>query len=243
MSLQHEAAFFPVPARPASRGAPLRTAWRRTVLRRTAWRRTAWRRTAWRRTALEAAKRGFDLALGLALLPCLALVVAAVALANRWGNRGPLFFTQARMGRHCRPFTILKLRTMLPGDAVRGPDDPLEVDRITPFGALLRRTRLDELPQVVNVLKGDMSFVGPRPDALHHAVRFLDVVPGYRERHSVRPGITGLAQTVVGYAEGVDATARKVEADLAYIRRMSFALEARIVGRTLGVMLTGFGAR
>jgi lipopolysaccharide/colanic/teichoic acid biosynthesis glycosyltransferase len=195
------------------------------------------------RAVLGAAKRAFDVATALAGLPVLLALVVAILLLNRSRNPGPLFFTQQRMGRGCVPFTIVKFRTMLPARAARGFDDPLEVDRITPFGAFLRRSRLDELPQLLNVLRGEMSIVGPRPDLYTHATSYLAMIPGYRERHAVRPGITGLAQTKLGYAEGLEATVRKVEADLEYIRAMSFRLEARIVRHTFGVMLTGFGAR
>jgi lipopolysaccharide/colanic/teichoic acid biosynthesis glycosyltransferase len=197
----------------------------------------------WRLATMRAGKRAVDVLAALAGLPLLAALIVVVALLNLRKNPGPLFFTQRRMGRDCVPFTIVKFRTMLPAGGGRGHDDPLEVERITAFGAFLRRTRLDEVPQVVNILRGEMSLVGPRPDAYEHAVRYVGLIPGYRERHAVRPGITGLAQIALGYAEGVDATKRKVEADLAYIRDMSFRLEAVILRRTVGVILTGFGAR
>ncbi len=196
------------------------------------------------REALALCKRAADVAVAILGLLVLACAIPVIALLNRFWNPGSLFFTQVRMGKDCEPFTILKFRTMLPaGATIRGFDDPLEVDRITPFGAFMRRTRIDEIPQLINVLRGEMSIVGPRPDVYEHAVRYLDLVPGYRDRHAVRPGITGLAQTVVGYAEGLDATALKVAADLAYIRDMSFRLEMFVLRKTVGVILFGYGAR
>ena len=113
----------------------------------------------------------------------------------------------------------------------------------TPLGAWLRRTRIDETMQFLNVIKGDMSLVGPRPDLFDHASAFVEVVPGYRERLVVRPGITGLAQVRMGYAEGFELTQRKVMYDLAYLRDAGWRMEALVLRMTLIVMATGFGAR
>lgn len=183
-------------------------------------------------------KRGFDVLLSLYLLPVLIILGVGLLLLNPFFNRGSLLFVQPRMGRDCRAFRAYKFRTMVASDVKRGPNDPLERDRITRLGGFLRRTRLDELPQILNVLKGDMSLIGPRPDYYDHAVAFLDTIQGYRERHMVRPGISGLAQTEIGYVEGTEATKRKVQADLFYITNTGFALEAWIFWRTL---LTVFG--
>lgn len=183
-------------------------------------------------------KRAFDILLSLYLLPVLIILGVGLLLLNPFFNRGSLLFVQPRMGRDCRAFRAYKFRTMVASDVKRGPNDPLERDRITRLGGFLRRTRLDELPQILNVLKGDMSLIGPRPDYYDHAVAFLDTIQGYRERHMVRPGISGLAQTEIGYVEGTEATKRKVQADLFYITNTGFALEAWIFWRTL---LTVFG--
>jgi lipopolysaccharide/colanic/teichoic acid biosynthesis glycosyltransferase len=182
-------------------------------------------------------KRFFDLAGSILLLPLLG-VAALLALAlNPWLNPGPLIYQQERMGRHCRPFVAYKFRSMLCAAVIdRGAGDPLEHHRISKFGRFLRRSRIDELPQVFNVLKGDMSLIGPRPDYLPHAEVFLLEVPGYRERHAVRPGISGLAQTEVGYVQGPAETRRKVLADLYYIRNTGFLLETWIVWRTLCIV-------
>lgn len=189
-------------------------------------------------------KRVFDLATSLAALPVIGIAAVVLLVANRIWNPGPLFFVQTRMGRDCRPFRAVKFRTMRPAANIRrGPDDPLEAERITPLGQFLRRSRIDELPQFLNVLAGDMSIVGPRPDYWEHAIHYIDTVPGYRQRHMVLPGITGLAQVDGGYAEGVDATGEKTRLDLEYIRHAGLRMEAYVLWRTVYVVWTGFGAR
>ncbi len=189
-------------------------------------------------TLFGVAKRSFDILMSLFLLPVLIGLSVVLLILNPFFNKGGLFFVQPRMGRDCQSFRAFKFRTMTDGGASRGPNDPLERDRITRLGGFLRRSRLDEVPQILNVLLGDMSLIGPRPDYFDHAVTYLDEVQGYRERHLVRPGISGLAQTEVGYAEGIEATRRKVHADLYYITHTGFTLEAWIFWRTL---LTVFG--
>ena len=131
------------------------------------------------------------------------------------------------------------------GEGERGPDDPVELHRITPLGRWLRRTRrIDELPQLFTTsIRGEMSLIGPRPDLLDHAKAYVAVVPRYRERLSVRPGISGLAQVRMGYAEGIGLTARKARLDQVYIRKAGWRLEMLILRRTFLVMASGFGAR
>ncbi|PRY81504.1 lipopolysaccharide/colanic/teichoic acid biosynthesis glycosyltransferase [Marivita geojedonensis] len=190
----------------------------------------------------KAFKRLFDLFVSLMLLPLLAASALAILALNPLLNRGPLLFRQQRMGRHCQPFVAYKFRTLLPCTlSHRDVNDPLEHHRITKLGKFLRRTRLDELPQIINVLKGEMSLIGPRPDYLPHAQVFLKDIPGYRERHEVRPGISGLAQTEIGYVQGPSDTRRKVLADLYYIRNSGFLLEFWIVWRTLLIVFGGKG--
>ncbi len=189
-------------------------------------------------------KRAFDVLIAVAALPLVVVTALLLLAINPLWNAGPLFFMQTRMGHGCRPFRAVKFRTMHPADQiVRGPDDPLESDRITPLGQFLRRSRMDELPQFFNVLVGHMSLIGPRPDFWDHATHYLDFIPGYRQRHMVRPGITGLAQVDGGYAEGVDATVEKTRHDLRYIRGSGLAMELYVLWRTIYVVFTGFGAR
>jgi lipopolysaccharide/colanic/teichoic acid biosynthesis glycosyltransferase len=190
------------------------------------------------------AKRAFDLVVAIAALPLILLTGLVLLVINPVWNAGPLFFLQTRMGRDCRPFRAMKFRTMRPANRItRGPDDPLEADRITPLGQFLRRSRIDELPQFFNILAGHMSLIGPRPDYWDHATHYLDSIPAYRQRHVVRPGITGLAQVDGGYAEGIDATVEKTRHDLRYIRGSGIAMEFYVLWRTIHVVCTGFGAR
>lgn len=192
-----------------------------------------------------AAKRATDIVVALLGLPFIALIALGLTIVNPVWNPGPLLYRQQRMGRNGRVMTVWKFRTMLPhdGSIARGPDDPLEEERITPLGGWLRQTRIDELPQFLNVLWGEMSLIGPRPDYLDHALFYARVVPGYRSRYAVRPGISGWAQVRLGYAEGFELTAEKTRLDLLYIRRAGWWLEMRILWRTFAVIVTGFGAR
>lgn len=191
-----------------------------------------------------AGKRAFDIVIALLALPTVALAALVLLLMNPIWNRGPLFYTQKRMGRRCKPFLAIKFRTMHSALEIdRGPDDPLETERITSLGNFLRRTRIDELPQFVNVLLGQMSLIGPRPDYWDHAIHYLETVPGYRRRHLIRPGITGLAQVDGGYAEGIEATCLKTLHDLRYIRSVGYGVDWYVLRRTVSVVFSGFGAR
>ena len=198
--------------------------------------------SGWGSWRFRLVKRGFDLSVCLLLLPMLLGVALALLLLNPWANRGPLFFVQERMGRGCRPFRAWKFRTMACASIERGAFDALDAHRITPLGGWLRRSHLDELPQVINVLSGEMSLIGPRPDYFEHARIYLDAVPGYRERHQVRPGISGYAQTELGYVDGLEGLQAKVEADLHYVRHASLALDLRIAWKTLLAVLRRQGS-
>ena len=189
----------------------------------------------------EAGKRTLDLVLaGLGLVLAAPLLVAVVA-AIKLGDGGPVLYRQARAGRHARPFTLLKFRTMRVG-AVRavpcqGPRPPQAVagdPRVTAVGRWLRRSSLDELPQLWNVLRGEMSLVGPRPHALGHAAYYAARVPAYRLRHAVKPGLTGWAQVngLRGPTPTAACMAARVRFDLEYVARRSFAFDLRIVAAT-----------
>jgi lipopolysaccharide/colanic/teichoic acid biosynthesis glycosyltransferase len=190
------------------------------------------------------AKRAFDLVVSIAALPIVALVGLVILALNPLWNPGPLIYTQLRMGRDQKPFRIFKFRTMRAAATIgRGADDPVERDRITPLGRFLRRMRFDELPQILNVLRGDMSLIGPRPDYIDHARAYADTIPAYRLRHSIRPGISGYAQVTLGYAEGLELAAAKAKFDLYYIRNAGWRLELAVLAQTFRVMASGFGAR
>lgn len=187
------------------------------------------------------AKSLADMAGALLLLPAVALLGAVLLVLNPIFNPGPLFYRQSRMGQGFSTFTALKFRTMREAGCERGAHDPVEADRIPPMGRLLRRMGLDELPQAINILRGEMSLIGPRPDCLHHAEVFLDEIPDYARRFAVRPGLSGLAQIKVGYAVGTQQTRAKVRADLVYLERASFQMDAWIVWRTIITILAGRG--
>lgn len=190
-----------------------------------------------------AMKRGFDIGFSLLLLPVVLVTAVVLMILNPQLNPGPLFYRQPRMGRDCKAFSAMKFRSMLPAARIlRCADDPLEHDRITTLGRVIRKLRLDELPQVINVLRGEMSLIGPRPDYFHHARKYLRSVPGYRARHTVRPGISGLAQVELGYVNGIEATKTKVQADLYYIRNAGFRLDLYVFLRTIQTVLTRKGS-
>ena len=136
----------------------------------------------------------------------------------------------------------IKFRTMTPiKEITRQFDDPIEIKRITPLGRILRKSRIDELPQILNVLKGEMSLIGPRPDYYSHAVKYLQDVKGYRDRHSIRPGISGLSQISLGYVEGLKATSEKASIDNYYIKNIGYMSELKIILNTFLVILMGAG--
>ena len=176
----------------------------------------------------------------------LAGVVPVVWLADKVANKGPLIYRQVRVGKGGREFEILKFRTMKPagdGDGLGGSAWTTENDpRITPFGAWLRRSHLDELPQVVNILRGDLSVVGPRPEQPHYVEELEAKLPFYRLRHLVRPGLTGWAQVKYPYGASEGDALEKLQYEFYYLRHQGFALDLRISGRTLRTVL-GRGGR
>jgi lipopolysaccharide/colanic/teichoic acid biosynthesis glycosyltransferase len=187
-------------------------------------------------------KRMFDISTCLLLLPILFIIVIILPIINYFFNSGSVFFIQKRMGKNCEVFSAIKFRTMKPiKEITRKYDDPIETSRITSFGRILRKSRIDELPQILNVLRGEMSLIGPRPDYYVHALEYLKNVKGYRERHVIRPGITGLSQIRLGYAEGLEATAKKVSIDNYYIQNVSYIIEFKIIIYTLITIIRGMG--
>ena len=189
-----------------------------------------------------AAKRVIDVIGAAVLLVVLSPILLVAALGIVFTDGWPIVFSQERSGRHMKPFDVYKLRTMvkdaekLSGPVLAEEDDP----RITRVGRFLRKTRIDELPQLFNILVGDMSFVGPRPERPYFVEQFIDEIPGYRERFNVKPGATGLAQVSGGYATTPE---RKLKYDLIYMYHQNLAMDIQIVAETLRVVLTGRGAR
>lgn len=179
------------------------------------------------------------LLLAVLTLPILLASLAWIALVDR-GN--PLF-TQVRIGRHGKPFKIYKIRTMQDDRQGCARFCAHGDERILPGGRLLRRTRIDEIPQLFNVLRGDMALVGPRPEQPDFVATFARAIPRYDERHAVLPGITGLAQIAQGYVDSVNGTRHKLKYDLLFIRKRSLGLWCYVVLGTVRVVLFQRGAR
>jgi exopolysaccharide biosynthesis polyprenyl glycosylphosphotransferase len=190
----------------------------------------------------ERLKRASDLALAAAGLLLSAPLIFLASLAIWLEDRGPAFFVQARVGKNHVRFKLMKLRTMRPGSEAAGDPYTRAGDRrVTRVGRLLRSTRMDELPQLWNVLKGEMSMIGPRAEWDRLAGEYERQIPCYYFRHLVKPGITGWAQVNYTYGSSLDDTVRKLEYDLYYIRNFSFLLDAAIVLKTIQIMAFGKG--
>ena len=187
-------------------------------------------------------KRSVDVVISLIALILLSPIFCLVAFKVRKNLGSPIFFLQERPGKDGKLFKMIKFRSMK--DAFDKQGNPLPDDqRITPFGHKLRATTFDEMPQLLNVLKGDMSLIGPRPEQKVFVDQFEQEIPFYNYRHIVKPGITGWAQVTHGYAGDADETRVKIEHDFYYIKHISFSLDILIVFKTVKTMLTGFGAR
>ena len=199
-------------------------------------------RQGWWRTAV---KRGFDVVIALLLLLVTLPILLMFSLLIVLDSRGPVIYRQARVGRGGKVFTVLKFRSMA-SDAEKGgnPEWAKENDhRVTRIGRLMRRTRIDELPQLLNVLRGEMSFVGPRPERPEFVEMLTQQIPFYAVRHSVKPGISGWAQVRYSYGASVEQAVRKLEYDLYYVKNHTLLLDLLILIETGRVVLLGEGAR
>ena len=195
--------------------------------------------------ASRAAKVITDYCIALLGLILAAPLMALIALAIKLDSRGPIFYTQERVGKNQRPFRLIKFRTMAKdAEAASGPvwaqpGDP----RVTTVGRFLRRTRLDEIPQFINVLKGEMSIVGPRPERPHFVAQLQETIPFYNQRHTVKPGVTGWAQTQYPYGASEEDALEKLQYDLYYIKNISLFLDLLTLLATIRVVLTFQGGR
>jgi lipopolysaccharide/colanic/teichoic acid biosynthesis glycosyltransferase len=222
-------------------------------------------------------KRLTDIVISSIMLVCLAPVMLLVAIAVKLTSRGPIIFSQTRVGLNFRkkrpdrrkldqdagldleadrrkgprrgdsgygkPFVLYKFRTMRTDAEKNGAQFAQKNDpRVTSIGRFMRKTRLDELPQLWNVLKGDMSLVGPRPERPEFIEKLSDQVPGYLHRLGLKPGLTGIAQVVNGYDNNIESFKRKVALDLLYLQNCCFWNDFKILFRTIKVVLTGSGA-
>jgi lipopolysaccharide/colanic/teichoic acid biosynthesis glycosyltransferase len=187
-------------------------------------------------------KRVIDFVFACLLLPVFIPIIAFFALLVKLESRGPAFFIQRRTGIAKKTFYMVKLRSMYHNK----DDDSLTVQgdrRITKIGWFIRKTRIDEMPQIFNVLKGEMSFIGPRPEYVESDNRLRQSIPHYDYRYLVRPGISGWAQVGIGHVTGEEATREKLEMDIYYVKNVSIWLDFHIVIKTIKVMFTGYGSK
>ena len=190
-------------------------------------------------------KRTIDLFLSAFLLVTLSPLLAITALLIKIDSRGPVIFSQDRVGQYGKDYRMHKFRSMI-ADAEKqsGPVWAQSEDhRITRVGRFIRRTRVDELPQLWNVLRGEMSFVGPRPERAFFVKQLEEIIPYYRERYTVKPGLTGWAQVSYGYGATVEDAIEKLNYDLFYIKNMSVFMDLMIVAKTVKIVLFGKGVR
>ena len=197
------------------------------------------------RVEFEIYKRTFDIIVSLALLILLSPIFILVALAVGLSSQGPIIYRQRRLTKDGRVFVMLKFRSMYRnaernvGAVWAQQGDP----RVTPVGKFLRQTRLDELPQLINVLKDEMSLIGPRPERPELAESLARELPFFNQRMTVKAGITGLAQVQSGYADSMEQYEEKLRYDIEYIRHRSMRLDLKIALQTIKVVITGAGAQ
>ena len=171
------------------------------------------------------------------------IIIAVVIIYSTIGR--PVLIKQERTGLHNSIFKMYKLRSMLVNESTEeieystGKNDK----RITKFGNIIRKLRIDELPQLVNVIKGEMSLIGPRPEPKIYAEKYMKTIKNYHLRNSVKPGITGYAQVIHGYANNEESTKKKLEYDLFYVKNISLSLDFWIMIKTLKTILTGYGSK
>jgi exopolysaccharide biosynthesis polyprenyl glycosylphosphotransferase len=187
-------------------------------------------------------KRMLDISVSLTFLTLFSPVYLIIGALVKFTSRGPVLYSHERIGLHGKPFMIHKFRSMVTdaeknGPALSSQNDP----RITPFGKFLRKSRLDELPQFYNVLIGEMSLVGPRPERQFFIEKLLKVAPHYKHLHKVRPGITSWGQVKYGYAENIDQMVERLKYDIIYLENMSIAVDLKIIIYTILIVFQGRG--
>ncbi len=197
-----------------------------------------------RHAATMVVKRVVDITIASVSLLTMVPFLLIVAMLIKVDSPGPVFYRQKRVGFNSRPFMIIKFRSMVDGAEMAGPRWAQENDhRVSRVGRWLRKARIDEIPQFINVLKGEMSVIGPRPERPIFVEELRTQIPYYDIRHTVRPGITGWAQVMFGYAASHKDSHLKFQYDLYYIKNQSFWLDLKTLVKTVGVLVRGEGAR
>jgi len=187
-------------------------------------------------------KRGMDLILALILMVILSPLALITAIIIKFESKGPVIFKQTRIGENMKPFRVYKFRSMRLHDPNKHSKYTLNNDtRVTKFGKFMRKTRIDELPQLWNILKGTMSFIGPRPEWDILAKDYAKQINYYNLRHLIKPGITGWAQVMFPYGESLDDAKKKLEYDLYYLKHQDLILDVLIVAKTAKAVLFGKG--
>jgi lipopolysaccharide/colanic/teichoic acid biosynthesis glycosyltransferase len=186
-------------------------------------------------------RRAFEIPVVALLLVASLPVLAVAAAAIKLSGRGPVLYRQQRVGRGGVPITLIKLRTMIPAADSVCEWAPSQEDRVTPVGQVLRRFRVDELPQLWNVITGELALIGPRPEQVPISERLEHELVHYKARHCIRPGITGWAQVNLGYAGSVEGTAAKLQRDLYYVKHSNLRLDGLILWLTLKAVIAGRG--
>lgn len=188
----------------------------------------------------RAVRRVVDVLFAIPLIILSIPVLLLFAVLIRSSSRGPLFYLQERIGYLGKPFKIIKFRSMYTDAEKDGPGLSFDTDpRATPLGRFMRRKKIDELPQLFNVLKGDMSFIGPRPERKYYIDQIVAKRPEYRLLHQVKPGITSAGQVWYGYAKNVDEMLERMELDLHYVRNRSFWYDLKVLWYTFAFLLRG----
>jgi len=187
-------------------------------------------------------KRTSDIIISIIALILISPLILILSILIKCDSKGPIFYKQKRIGYHKKPFNIYKFRSMKVDAEANGPtlstlDDP----RITKLGKVMRKYRLDELPQFWNVVKGDMSLVGPRPEREYYIKQIIKIAPYYSLVHQVRPGITSWGMVKFGYASNVDEMISRLKYDLLYIENVSLAVDLKIIFYTINTVFTGKG--